>query len=151
MKNLKTLGLLALIAGAMSLSAAAPAAAAGTVCRITYNLKGWSAFYKTAKGKGTITCENGQTANVSLVGKGGGLTAGKSEIRDGDGKFNEVADISELFGTYVQANATAGAVNAALFAASILALTDPAVAARLAAFRAAQTAKVLANQAELPA
>lgn len=45
----------------------------------------------------------------------------------------------------------AGAINAALFAASILALTDPAVAARLAAFRAAQTAKVLATQAELPA
>ncbi len=45
----------------------------------------------------------------------------------------------------------AGAINAALFAASILALTDPAVADRLEAFRAAQTAKVLATQAELPA
>ena len=44
----------------------------------------------------------------------------------------------------------AGAINAALFAASILALTDDAVAAKCQAFRAAQTAKVLATQTELP-
>jgi 5-(carboxyamino)imidazole ribonucleotide mutase len=36
----------------------------------------------------------------------------------------------------------AGAANAGLFAASILALSDPALAARLAAWRAAQTAAV---------
>ncbi len=42
----------------------------------------------------------------------------------------------------------AGAVNAALFAASILAVGDPALAAVLAAHRAAQTERVLA--AELP-
>ncbi len=41
----------------------------------------------------------------------------------------------------------AGAVNAALLAAAILALTDPALAARLAAWRAAQTEAV----PELPA
>ena len=40
----------------------------------------------------------------------------------------------------------AGAVNAALHAAAILALTDPELAARLDAFRAAQTARV----AEIP-
>lgn len=45
----------------------------------------------------------------------------------------------------------AGAINAALFAASILALTDPATATRLQQFRDRQTAKVLATQAELPA
>ena len=39
----------------------------------------------------------------------------------------------------------AGAVNAALFAASILSTIDASVAARLAAFRAKQTADVLAN------
>jgi len=39
----------------------------------------------------------------------------------------------------------AGAVNAALFAASILALQDPAVRERLLAFRQAQTAMVLAE------
>jgi 5-(carboxyamino)imidazole ribonucleotide mutase len=39
----------------------------------------------------------------------------------------------------------AGAVNAALLAASILSLGDAAIATRLAAFRAKQTADVLAN------
>jgi len=39
----------------------------------------------------------------------------------------------------------AGAINAALLAASILALSDPGLAARLEAFREAQTAKVLAD------
>ena len=39
----------------------------------------------------------------------------------------------------------AGAINAALLAAAILALNDTALAARLQAFREAQTAKVLAD------
>jgi 5-(carboxyamino)imidazole ribonucleotide mutase len=39
----------------------------------------------------------------------------------------------------------AGAVNAGLLAAAIVALHDPAVAARLEAYRAAQTARVLAE------
>jgi hypothetical protein len=89
----------------------APAGAAKTtVCQMTYTLSGWSAFYKVAHGQGTITCDNGQKARVKLEAKGGGLTAGKYKITDGIGKFNEVADISELFGTYVQAAAEAGAV-----------------------------------------
>lgn len=83
-----------------------------TDCQMSFNLKGWSAFYKEAKGTGTITCTNGQTARVKLEAKGGGLTLGKSQIREGTGKFSEVADISELFGTYVQGGATAGAVKA---------------------------------------
>jgi 5-(carboxyamino)imidazole ribonucleotide mutase len=40
---------------------------------------------------------------------------------------------------------TAGAANAALFAAAILALRDPEIAAALGRFRAAQTAAVLAE------
>ena len=27
-------------------------------CKMTFNLKGWSAFYKTSSGHGTITCDN---------------------------------------------------------------------------------------------
>jgi hypothetical protein len=78
-------------------------------CEMTFNLKGWSAFYKTAKGKGTIRCENGQTASVRIKAKGGGITFGKSEILDGTGKFTGARSISELFGSYVQAEAHAGA------------------------------------------
>ena len=45
----------------------------------------------------------------------------------------------------------AGAVNAALLAAAILALTDPGLAARLEAWRAAQTASVADHpQSDLP-
>ena len=45
----------------------------------------------------------------------------------------------------------AGAINAALLAAAILATTDPALAARLDAFRAAQTASVAETPKDEPA
>ena len=107
MRKSSLLCLLALSAG---LLAGSPARAAkGTVCEMRFTLSGWSAFYKTASGSGTITCDNGQKANVHLSAKGGGLTAGKYKIRDGYGKFSEVGDISELFGTYAQGGAEAGA------------------------------------------
>jgi hypothetical protein len=99
------------VALSLSLLAAAPVLAAQktTVCEMDFNLKGWSAFYKVAHGTGTITCDNGQRAQVAIDAKGGGLTAGKSEIRDGHGKFSEVASIDELFGSYANAGAAAGA------------------------------------------
>lgn len=81
-----------------------------TVCRMDYTMKGWSAFYKTARGSGTITCDDGQTASVKLKATGGGLTAGKFEVREGIGRFSEVASIRELFGSYATAGAAAGAV-----------------------------------------
>ena len=67
-------------------------------------------FLSTANGSGTITCDNGQSARVSLRAKGGGLTAGKSKITDGRGTFSEVGDISELFGSYASMDVHAGAV-----------------------------------------
>ena len=88
---------------------ALPAAADMTICRLTYSLKGWSFVYTQYKGSGEVTCENGQTANVRIVTKGGGLIVGKSEIDDGTGAFTEVKDISEIFGTYVSATSSAGA------------------------------------------
>jgi hypothetical protein len=88
-------------------------AAKTTKCEMKYTLEGWSAFYKVAHGQGTITCDNGETAKVTLEAKGGGLTAGKYKVRDGLGKFSEVGNISELFGTYVAAGAEAGAVKSA--------------------------------------
>jgi 5-(carboxyamino)imidazole ribonucleotide mutase len=45
----------------------------------------------------------------------------------------------------------AGAHNAGLFAVALLALTDPALARRLDAFRAAQTERVLAFKLPGPA
>jgi hypothetical protein len=108
MKRSSILCLLALTAG---IAAGAPAkAAATTTCEMRFTLSGWSLGYKTAHGRGRITCDNGEKADVSLDAKGGGLTAGKTKIREGYGKFSPVAGISETFGSYVQAAADAGAV-----------------------------------------
>jgi hypothetical protein len=78
-------------------------------CKMTFNLKGWSAFYKTASGHGTITCDNGQTAKVSIRTKGGGLTFGKSDVVGGTGSFSGARNVDELFGSYAQSEAHAGA------------------------------------------
>jgi hypothetical protein len=90
---------------------AQPARATSTKCKMTYSLSGWSAVYSTASGTGTITCDNGQSARSSLRATGGGLTAGKSKIVNGSGTFSEVADISELFGSYASADVHAGMVD----------------------------------------
>jgi len=95
------------------LLAATPAVAADVDCQMRFDLKGWSAFYKTAKGTGRITCSNGQSLRVEVVSKGGGLTFGKSSIENGIGEFSAVHDIREVLGTYVAAEAHAGAVKSA--------------------------------------
>ena len=92
---------------------AAFAAGAKVDCEMKFTMSGWSAFYKTASGTGVITCNNGQSMNVKLSAKGGGLTVGKSTIEDGHGKFSEVAAMSELLGGYVAGEAHAGAVKSA--------------------------------------
>ena len=90
---------------------ATPASADGeTHCEMKFSMKGWSAFYKTSKGDGTITCDNGETAAVTLKLKGGGITFGKSETKDGTGKFSPVGKLENLLGTYGAAEAEAGAV-----------------------------------------
>ncbi|HEX7116003.1 MAG TPA: hypothetical protein VF193_12800 [Steroidobacter sp.] len=91
----------------------AHAAAADVHCSMTFTMKGWSAFYKTASGTGTITCDNGQSMQVKLSAKGGGLTVGKSTIEDGRGQFSAVKSIDELLGSYVAAEAHAGAIKSA--------------------------------------
>jgi hypothetical protein len=92
---------------------AALAAGAKVDCEMTFTMKGWSAFYKTASGEGVIKCNNGQSMNVKLSAKGGGLTVGKSTIDDGHGKFSEVGSMSELLGSYAAGEAHAGAVKSA--------------------------------------
>jgi hypothetical protein len=109
MKNLTRLVCLTgfLLASSHAL-AADPAAT--VKCEMKFSMKGWSVFYKRANGTGTITCSNGQTANVKLEARGGGLTAGKSSIENGQGEFSNVKSIEEIFGSYADAEAHAGAV-----------------------------------------
>ena len=107
-KTLNVAALAALCAFA-ALPAAAPARAAGEIsCKIRFSLAGWSAFYKTASGSGTIRCSNGQSLRVHLTSKGGGLSFGKSEI-SGVGKFSGIYDIRDALGAYANAEAHAGA------------------------------------------
>ena len=107
----------ALAASALLVSLCAaplPAMALADVkCTMTFRMSGWSAFYKTASGTGLISCSNGQKATVKLSAKGGGLTVGKSSIEDGYGEFSSVVGIEEIIGTYVSAEAHAGAVTSA--------------------------------------
>ncbi|WP_282294772.1 hypothetical protein [Stenotrophomonas sp. PS02289] len=100
---------LALIA--LTTVAAVPAAqAAGNIdCELAYNLAGWSAFYKTASGTGTITCDNGARIPVKITVKGGGLTVGKSKIVDGKGRFSGAYSVNDLIGSYASVEAHAGA------------------------------------------
>lgn len=78
-------------------------------CTMNFDLKSWSAFYKSSKGDGTIRCDNGQTAKVLIKAKGGGITFGKSEVINGTGNFTGVRRMNELFGSYAQSEVHAGA------------------------------------------
>jgi hypothetical protein len=108
----KRTGAAALLLGGLALMPVA--AQAGEIsCKMTFSLSGWSVFYKTAKGSGTVRCSNGQSMHVRLSAKGGGLTFGKTHIDNGIGKFTGVYDIHEVLGHYANAEAHAGAVKSA--------------------------------------
>jgi hypothetical protein len=112
MLNSKRLSILAAVA-LFAPMPVAMSAEAEVKCEMTFSMKGWSAFYKTATGTGTVKCSNGQTSAVKLRAKGGGLTVGKSSIEDGHGEFSAVQNIDEIFGSYASAEAHAGAVKSA--------------------------------------
>lgn len=90
-----------------------PAHAGEVSCKMRFELSGWSVFYKTASGRGTVHCSNGQTLHVKLRAKGGGLTFGKTRITDGIGKFTGVGNIRDVRGHYANAEAHAGAERSA--------------------------------------
>lgn len=101
---------IALLAGGLLAATASPAPAAGPIdCKLRFDLSGWSAFYKTGKGSGTVTCDNGQSMAVQIRTKGGGLSFGKTEIKDGLGEFSGINSIDDVLGTYATAEAHASA------------------------------------------
>jgi hypothetical protein len=110
-----TFGIAALVLACSSALTVLPvsnarAAEAKVECDLSFNLSGWSLIYKHAEGTGTVTCNNGQRANVKIVVVGGGLTAGKYRIDHGKGEISDVHSIDEVFGDYAQAGAEAGVV-----------------------------------------
>ena len=98
----------ALCAAMLLLLLASPALARPTRCHLIYDVEGWSILYKVARGTGRITCADGQTANVSIVAHGGGLTLGTQAVKHGRGRFSGTEKIADLYGTYIEANAHAG-------------------------------------------
>ncbi|MEO7072327.1 MAG: hypothetical protein ABI300_04915 [Rhodanobacter sp.] len=110
-----TLGMAALVLACAAATTVLPAsnahaADAAVKCDLAYNLSGWSLIYKHAEGTGTITCSNGQRANVKIEVVGGGITAGKYRINNGKGEISNVHTINDVFGDYAQAGAEAGVV-----------------------------------------
>ena len=94
----------------LAMASAASAAQPDLDCKLTFSLKGWSAIYKHADGDGRVTCANGQSMPVHIRVRGGGLTAGKWRINDGQGKFTDVYKIDDVLGNYAAASADIGAV-----------------------------------------
>lgn len=93
-----------------ALTVAQVASAAKLECTMRFSLSGWSVIYKHTSGSGVVTCTDGQTMKVKIESHGGGLTAGKSRIDNGIGNFSDITKISDVLGTYAQADASAGAV-----------------------------------------
>ena len=104
----KIVSLIAMLA-AGALAAGSAQAAGNIECHLDYSMSGWSLFYKTASGTGTVTCDNGTRIPVKIGLKGGGLTVGKSKIVDGKGRFSGAYTVDDLFGTYAAVGAHAGA------------------------------------------
>ena len=101
------------MAAVLALGIAPAAQAAGNIdCELHYNLSGWSMFYKTSSGTGTITCDNGASIPVKISAKGGGLTVGRTTITDGRGRFSGAYSLDDLLGTYAAAEAHASASRA---------------------------------------
>jgi|APEBP8051072661_1049379.scaffolds.fasta_scaffold20220_1 hypothetical protein len=95
---------------AAAIGFAAPAYAAGPLdCTLRFSMEGWSAFYKTAEGEGTVSCSNGARLQVRISSRGGGITFGKSRIDNGRGEFSGIYDIRDVLGGYAAAEAHAGA------------------------------------------
>ena len=110
----KSTALLASLLATAALAAVPSAHAQGRIdCSLRFSMAGWSVFYKTASGEGTVSCDNGQRMAVRISAKGGGLSFGKSRIVDGRGEFSGVHDIRDVLGTYATAEAHAGASKSA--------------------------------------
>jgi predicted Zn-dependent protease len=108
-KNLLT-ALIAVSAVALYPGAAHAEKSADLDCKLKFSLSTWSVIYKHSEGAGVVTCENGRSMRVSIVAKGVGLTVGKSHVDGGTGRFSDVHELTDVFGSYAQAEAHAGVV-----------------------------------------
>lgn len=82
-------------------------------CKLSFSLHGWSALYSQAEGKGVVTCKDGSSLPVVISAKGGGLTAGRTLVDSGTGKFTHVRTIDDVLGRYAEGEAHAGVMKSA--------------------------------------
>ncbi len=102
---------LGLFSGVTGVHAKKPSHSSGKLrCTMDFSLKSWSAFYKSTKGEGTISCNNGRRVPVVIRGHGGGITFGKHNIANGVGSFSPVNNVEELYGKYSMVGGEGGAV-----------------------------------------
>lgn len=78
-------------------------------CQLTFTLDGWSAFYKTAAGRGRVRCSDGTSLRVRITSRGGGITFGRSRVDEGRGEFSGIYNIRDVLGRYATAEAHIGA------------------------------------------
>jgi hypothetical protein len=116
----------AVLVAAFAMPHTARADAKEIKCQMTFSTSGWSVFYKTASGTGNVTCSNGQSMAVKIRVKGGGITFGKSTIKDGHGSFTHVYDIKDVLGHYAYSQAHAGASDSS--AATVMTKGDVSLA-----------------------
>ena len=102
--------LLAIATFGLGAGAAHASTARDLDCKLQFSLSTWSAIYKHSEGSGIVTCENGKSMRVRIAAKGIGITVGKSHVDGGTGRFTDVRRLSDVFGSYAQAEAHAGAV-----------------------------------------
>lgn len=93
-------------------SSATAAAERDLSCNLTFISSEWSAVYASAKGSGTVSCEDGSSMPVAIRAKGIGLTAGKWKITDGKGKFTHVTRIEDVLGSYAALSGDIGVAKA---------------------------------------
>ena len=79
-------------------------------CKLQFSLSGWSAVYSHAEGKGVVTCKDGSSLPVVITARGGGLTAGRTQMDHGTGEFTHVRTIDDVLGRYAQGEVHAGAM-----------------------------------------
>lgn len=110
MTSTKIRALLAITTIALGSGAAYASSSPDLDCKLQFSLSTWSAIFKHSEGSGIVTCEDGKSMRVQIVAKGVGLTVGKSHVDRGTGRFTDVYRLTDVFGSYAQAEAHAGVV-----------------------------------------
>jgi hypothetical protein len=78
-----------------------------TSCQLEFETHAWSFFYKNVTGTGTVTCENGDRADVTIRYHGGGVTFGVADLK-GIARFSQVRGVNEVMGAYGTVEGHAG-------------------------------------------